>query len=103
MGDNQHVRPWRNTLVGRRGVCKNAQQPRPSTSVCRKARWVGRSCKRPYGRDRRRRGTNTMTGTTSGLSPIKQQEYRSRALQFLTGLKFPATKEAILAHYTRKN
>lgn len=39
----------------------------------------------------------------SGLSPVKQHEYRSRAIQFLTGLRFPATKEAILAHYTRKN
>jgi hypothetical protein len=44
-----------------------------------------------------------MTGTTPGLSPIQRHEYRSRALQFLTGLKFPATNEAILAHYTRKN
>lgn len=44
-----------------------------------------------------------MTSTSSGLSPIKQQEYRSRALQFLNGLKFPATREAILAHFTRKN
>jgi hypothetical protein len=41
--------------------------------------------------------------TTAGFSPVKRHEYRSRALQFLTGLKFPATKEAILAHYTRKN
>ena len=37
------------------------------------------------------------------LSPIRRQEYRSRALQFLTGLTFPATKEQVLAHYTRKN
>jgi hypothetical protein len=44
-----------------------------------------------------------MTGTTRELSPIQWHEYRSRALQFLNGLKFPATKEAILAHYTRKN
>jgi hypothetical protein len=44
-----------------------------------------------------------MTGTPPGLSPVKQREYRARALQFLTGLAFPATTEQILAHYTRKN
>ncbi len=34
---------------------------------------------------------------------VQQQEYQSRAKQFLNGLAFPATKEQILACYTRKN
>ncbi len=44
-----------------------------------------------------------MSGTMPPMSPIKRKEYRSRVLQFLTGLRFPATREQILAHYTRKN
>lgn len=34
---------------------------------------------------------------------IRQQEYRSRTLQYLDGLAFPAAKEQILAFYLRKN
>lgn len=44
-----------------------------------------------------------MSGTTSPQTPQRQQEYRSRVLQFLNGLRFPATRDQVLAHYTRKN
>jgi hypothetical protein len=37
------------------------------------------------------------------LSPIQAKEFRSRALQFLNGLRFPAARAQVLAHYTRKN
>lgn len=44
-----------------------------------------------------------MSNTTLNFGPIRQREYRARATQFLAGLAFPATKEQILACYTRKN
>jgi hypothetical protein len=44
-----------------------------------------------------------MSSSAPEFNAIKQREYRSRALQFLSGLAFPATKEQILAFYTRKN
>ena len=44
-----------------------------------------------------------MSQAPSQISEIRRKEYRARATQFLSGLKFPATKEQILAHYTRKN
>ncbi len=37
------------------------------------------------------------------LTPAQAREYRSRAVQFLTGLRFPATRAQVLAHFTRKN
>jgi hypothetical protein len=37
------------------------------------------------------------------MSEIRRKEYRARAIQFLSGLKFPATKDQIVAHYTRRN
>ncbi len=36
-------------------------------------------------------------------SEIKRKEYRSRALQFLSGLQFPATRDQISAHLQRRN
>ena len=36
-------------------------------------------------------------------SEIKRKEYRSRALQFLSHLQFPATKDQISAHLQRRN
>lgn len=44
-----------------------------------------------------------MSGTIPPQTPQKQREYRSRVLQFLNGLRFPATRDQVLAHYTRKN
>jgi hypothetical protein len=44
-----------------------------------------------------------MSQAPAQLSEIRRKEYRARATQFLSGLKFPATKDQILAHYTRKN
>ena len=44
-----------------------------------------------------------MSQAPAQLSEIRRKEYRARATQFLAGLKFPATKEQILAHYTRRN
>lgn len=44
-----------------------------------------------------------MSSSAPEFNAIRQREYRSRALQFLSGLAFPATKEQILAFYTRKN
>lgn len=41
--------------------------------------------------------------TTTPQNPQKAREYRSRVLQFLNGLRFPATRDQVLAHYTRKN
>ena len=35
--------------------------------------------------------------------PTAVKEYRARAIQFLTGLRFPATTAQVLAHYTAKN
>jgi hypothetical protein len=37
------------------------------------------------------------------MTPIQTKEFRSRALQFLDGLRFPAARAQVLAHYTRKN
>lgn len=37
------------------------------------------------------------------MNAAKAKEYRARAVQFLAGLAFPATRAQILAHYTRKN
>ncbi len=34
---------------------------------------------------------------------IGEQAYRSRALQYLAWLDFPATRQQILAHFARKN
>ena len=36
-------------------------------------------------------------------TPARAKEYRARAIQFLTGLRFPATTAQVLAHFTRKN
>ena len=44
-----------------------------------------------------------MSSKAPEFDAIRQREYRSRAVQFLSGLAFPATKEQILAFYTRKN
>ena len=44
-----------------------------------------------------------MSSSAPEFDAIKQREYRSRAIQFLSGLAFPATKEQILAFYARKN
>jgi hypothetical protein len=44
-----------------------------------------------------------MSQAPAQLSEIRRKEYRARAIQFLAGLKFPATKDQILAHYTRRN
>ncbi len=44
-----------------------------------------------------------MSSMAPEFDAIKQREYRSRTLQFLAGLAFPATKEQILAFYMRKN
>ncbi len=44
-----------------------------------------------------------MSSMAPEFDAIKQREYRSRTLQFLSGLAFPATKEQILAFYMRKN
>lgn len=44
-----------------------------------------------------------MSSMAPEFDAIKQREYRSRTLQFLSGLAFPATKEQILALYMRKN
>ncbi|HEY8601420.1 MAG TPA: DUF2795 domain-containing protein [Thermomicrobiales bacterium] len=44
-----------------------------------------------------------MSSKAPEFDAIKQREYRSRTLQFLSGLPFPATKDQILAFYMRKN
>lgn len=44
-----------------------------------------------------------MSQPTASQAEIKRKEYRARALQFLAGVPFPATKEQIIAHYTRRN
>ena len=44
-----------------------------------------------------------MSSSAPEFNAIKQREYRSRAIQFLSGLAFPATKDQILAFYARKN
>lgn len=44
-----------------------------------------------------------MSSSAPEFNAIKRREYRSRVLQFLNGLAFPATKEQILACYARKN
>jgi hypothetical protein len=44
-----------------------------------------------------------MSSKAPEFDAIRQREYRSRTLQFLSGLAFPATKEQILAFYMRKN
>lgn len=44
-----------------------------------------------------------MSQAPAHASEIKRKEYRARAVQFLAGLKFPATKDQIMAHYTRRN
>ncbi len=44
-----------------------------------------------------------MSGSAPEFDAIKQREYRSRAIQFLNGLAFPATRDQILAFYARKN
>lgn len=36
-------------------------------------------------------------------TPARDTEYRSRAIQFMAGLRFPATTAQALAHLTRKN
>lgn len=41
--------------------------------------------------------------TTSRPTPARATEYRSRALQFTAGLRFPATTAQVLAHLARKN
>ena len=44
-----------------------------------------------------------MSQAPAAPSEIKRKEYRSRALQFVNGLKFPATKDQISAHLQRRN
>ena len=44
-----------------------------------------------------------MSGMAPEFDAMRQREYRSRTLQFLSGIAFPATKEQILAFYMRKN
>jgi hypothetical protein len=44
-----------------------------------------------------------MSQAPAQLSEIRRKEYRARVSQFLAGLKFPATKDQIIAHYTRRN
>ncbi len=44
-----------------------------------------------------------MSQAPASISEIRRKEYRARASQFLAGLKFPATKDQIVAHYTRRN
>jgi hypothetical protein len=44
-----------------------------------------------------------MSQAPAQQSEIRRKEYRARAIQFLAGLKFPATKDQIMAHYARRN
>ena len=44
-----------------------------------------------------------MSQSPAHVSEIRRKEYRARAIQFLSGLKFPATKDQIMAHYVRRN
>lgn len=44
-----------------------------------------------------------MSQAPANVSEIRRKEYRARAIQFLSGLKFPASKEQIVAHYMRRN